>query len=142
VQAVQFQVILIVAIIIAFIASIGFDWQLLSQVLIHQWTEVISIICFPGTGFQTGDQTVFRIHADMSFVPEKVFCLFFFLAVLRLDFAFMLDTPAGIRIMRIFTMLLPYLVFSGIHIGNTVDTVHNRDRAELNTTFHGCLYYL
>ncbi len=68
--------------------------------------------------------------------------LVFFLAVLRLDFAFMLDTPFGIWIMWLFTMLLLDLVFSGIHVGNTVDTVHNLDRAKLNATFHCCLYDL
>src|SRR5450759_3058249 len=102
----------------------------------------MSIIGFPGTGFQTGDQSVFRIHADVRFVPKKIFRLFFFLAVLRLDFAFMLDTPFGIWVMRFFAMLLPSLVFRGIHVGNTVDTVHYLDRAEPNATFHCYLDYL
>jgi polyferredoxin len=133
---------MIVAIIIALIASIGIDWQLLSQVMIYQWTEVTSIIRFPGTGFQAGDQSGFRIHADLSYVPEKIISLFFFLTVLHLVFALMLGTPAGIWIMRFFTTLLPCPVFCGIHVGNTVDTIHYLDRTELNATFHFCLDYL
>jgi hypothetical protein len=36
--------------------------------------------------------------------------------------------------MRFFAMFLAYLVLGGIHIGNTVGTIHDLDRAKPNTT--------
>src|SRR5664279_2308625 len=126
-QPAQFQMVMVVAIVVTFIACIGIHRELLFQVMIHQRAKMMPIVSFSGGGFQAGDHTRLGIQTDMGFVAKKVFGLFDFFAVLSFDLAFVLGSPAGIWIMRPFAFLFPLFVFGGIHIGDAVHTVDNLD---------------
>jgi len=103
----------------------------------------MAIVGFSRGNFQAGDDPALRIQADMGFEPVEVFGLFDFLARFCFDFAFVLDTPAGIPISRLFAFFfLSLFIFGGVHVGHTMNTIDDLDGSKLNPTLTGNFHNL
>jgi len=82
------------------------------QVMVHQGTKMMTIPLLSGGDLQTGDQPRFGIQIDMRFVAKEIFGLFHFLSCCGLHLPFVLNPPAGIRIMRPLAFFHPLVVFA------------------------------